>query len=244
MSNEHIMELFGVDEWDSVLAEFREGGRLEGRWGFLKMLTKLKEPGRFFNYPVEMARLYGGAGKRWSSMYAIPGDQRLMTVSAGKIDGQWTLLQHLDDGSTRPVSVFEVGQRGDIWIGGDGQNWGGQHGYMTGEPGTHIYTLAPDEFDRWGARLDIIGIVGDASASPTPVGIVGKGVAILSDVSSAWRSAIRMVQARKAGASSSELWALGFDFALDGLGCTFDYWPDVLSLITNYGSSVRIDRVE
>jgi hypothetical protein len=52
------MELFGVDEWDSVLAEFREGGQLAGRWGFLEMLTKLQEPGKLMNYPSDMARLY------------------------------------------------------------------------------------------------------------------------------------------------------------------------------------------
>jgi len=63
--------LFGVDTWDAVLAEFRNGGRLEGRWGFLHMLSKLSGPGEMITGPAQMARLY-----------SEDGGAPLMTISA------------------------------------------------------------------------------------------------------------------------------------------------------------------
>jgi RHS repeat-associated protein len=39
-SKEEIMGFFGVETWEEVLAVFEEGGRLEGRWGWLEVLRQ------------------------------------------------------------------------------------------------------------------------------------------------------------------------------------------------------------
>jgi hypothetical protein len=54
---------------------------------------------------------------------AIPSLGSEMTVSAGQMNGQWTLLEHLDYSSTRPVSVYDVGRDGDVWVSADGRSW-------------------------------------------------------------------------------------------------------------------------
>jgi hypothetical protein len=130
------------------------------------MLTQLQEPGRWINYPAETARLYRRGGKG-SSSYPLPGDELLMTLSAGQVDGQWTLLEHLGDGSVRSVSVYAAGQLGDIWVGGSRGKWSSSwgtdygHGPLVGEPG-HLYiTFDPRRFDKTGAVLDSAGIIAD-----------------------------------------------------------------------------------
>ena len=191
-----------------------------------------------------MARLYGGAGKR-SSSYPLAGDELLMTVSAGKVNGQWTLLEHLGDGSTRSVSVFEAGQLGDIWVGGAGGKWSRPwgspsygHGFMAGGPGTTIYTLAPDKFDKWGAGLDVVGIAGDASGH-----LAGKIASQVADVVSLYRSAWGLAQTVRGGASSSDIALAVADLAVDIAGFQYSIGPDVLSLLLNFGTSVQVDEV-
>jgi RHS repeat-associated protein len=241
MSNEHIMALFGVDEWENVLAEFREGGRLQGRWGFLEMLTKLQEPGRLINYPTAMARLYDRAGEG-SSGYALPGDELLMTISAGQVNGQWTLLEHLDDGSTRPVSVYDVGKAGDIWIGSDGRSWtrpGGVdygHGLLGGESG-HLYvTFDPRRFDKTGAALDAAGIASDLCG----LGLAGD----ITDLVGVSRSWPRFATALVGGAPASETWDAFFDLALDVAGLRVPVVPDVWSLYRNFSQGAHLDMVQ
>jgi hypothetical protein len=240
ISNKAIMDLFEVDNWNAVLAEFRSGGRLENRWGFLTMLSKLYGSGEIITGSAHMAHLYSKAG-----------GQPLMTVSAARQNGQWLLQKHLNDGATQNVSVFEVGAIGDTWIGvgKNGGSWcqmGGcvdyGHGNLSGKPGHYTISLAPDRFDQLGAGLDMIGLLAD-SFGQVYVGTVADGISTGSDLISLSRTwpetAISLVSKDEPLPDKvSTLIGLGVDL----WGLRTNFYPDIVSLGMNYQRSIEIDK--
>jgi hypothetical protein len=47
-TQDEIMEFFGVDTWEEVLARFEDGGFLQGRWGWLEILRQGQEGDYFY----------------------------------------------------------------------------------------------------------------------------------------------------------------------------------------------------
>ena len=237
LSNKHIMYLFGADEWEHVLAEFREGGRLEGRWGFLIMLGKLTGPDEFVTGPVASAQLYESAREqplnRFDDGRPRHGDRPLMTISADKVKGQLSLVEHLDDHTRRAIPVLEVGLMGDIWVGSKGQ-----HGdFLRGQSGHVIVSLDPDRFDTAGAMLDIAGI---AAAAAGPGGMVaGQVINAVSTSRSAWG----LGQTIGAAESPADIGSAAGSLAVDVAGVKYQYWPDMMSLGMNVFSSLHFDVV-
>jgi RHS repeat-associated protein len=59
-SEDEIMQSFGVSTWDEVLAHFRKGGSLEGRWGWLEMLRKAQDGDAVIERNPAQVRWYRG----------------------------------------------------------------------------------------------------------------------------------------------------------------------------------------
>jgi RHS repeat-associated protein len=59
-SEDEIMQSFGVSTWDEVLAHFREGGSLEGRWGWLETLRKAQDGDAVIERNPAQVRWYRG----------------------------------------------------------------------------------------------------------------------------------------------------------------------------------------
>lgn len=238
------MQLFGVSDWNDVLVEFREGGRLENRWGFLLMLQKLKGF-TFVTGPAEMVRLYESARARpygrFDQGYPLGNDELMMTLSAAMIDGQLTLVEHFDDGATSPISVFEAGQIGDVWTAYNDQRESSPfdnevdygHGFLSGVSGDIIITFDPNRFDSLGAWLDGGGIIAGLIFPPagTVVGCV--------EVARSWpKFAVPLAQGRPI----SELGGPFRDLVLD-VGGLFSPAADVVDLFLNFSEGAHIDLV-
>jgi len=242
LANEEIMELFGVSEWTDVLAEFRTGGRLEGRWGFLTMLGKLLGPNG--NGVTEMARLYASARSRpygrFDRGYPLASDELLMTLGVGIVGGQLTLLEHRGNNRARPISALEAGATGDIWTSyheGHEERFGDVsrgHGFMAGSPGHHVITFDPNNFDTLGAWLDGGGIVAGLIWAPA-----GAALGCVEVARSFPPFAIPAAQ----GAPWSELEGPFGDLVLD-VGGLVSSWFDVIDLITDFREGAHFDRVQ
>jgi len=64
-SEDEIMQSFGVSTWDEVLAHFRKGGALEGRWGWLEMLRKAQDGDAVIERNAAQVRWYRGGLWPW-----------------------------------------------------------------------------------------------------------------------------------------------------------------------------------
>ena len=237
------MELFGVDDWADILNEFGEGGGLEGRWGFLRMLSVL-------NTPAPMARLYDvAAGRPWgSSDWGFPrkGDTLLITLSAERVDGRLSLLEHLNDGTTRPISVFEAGLVGDAYVAYNGQREerlgnpiagaglrGPGHGFLNGRSGDWIITFDSSRFDLLGAGLDSGGIIAGLIWPPA-----GAAVGCFEVARSAPKFLVPLFQ----GTPWSELKGPLMDLSLDVGGLAHPGF-DVVDLGLTFQGAMRVVRV-
>ncbi len=64
-SEEEIMRSFGVRSWDEVLAYFREGGALEGKWGWLEVLRRAHSYDWVTGWVYDEPRWTAGRGRDW-----------------------------------------------------------------------------------------------------------------------------------------------------------------------------------
>ena len=159
LTRKHIMELFGSEEWINVLNGFEEGGHLRGRWGLLSLLPSLRGPDEWITGMVERAHLYDDRAQRTSCLddgHPAHNACLAVTVSTGKPGEIWTLDQHPSDGSVRPISLFDAGWQGDIWVAAGSER---SHGLLGASPDSYNVSLYP-EFVRVGAILDVVALVG------------------------------------------------------------------------------------
>jgi hypothetical protein len=116
-SEDEIMKYYGVKSWDEVLAMFGEGGKLEGRWGWLQVLREAE-----LGYTVQVMEGWNGG---W-----FHGSVDDITVFAGHfVEQNGRLLVQTDSGSS-VVAADMVGLWGDGYYlamrGSDGTDFAGR----------------------------------------------------------------------------------------------------------------------
>ena len=63
-SEDEIMQSFGVETWDEVLAHFQEGGTLAGLWGWLEVLRQARD-GDFVSHEMKPKFAPSGPSTGW-----------------------------------------------------------------------------------------------------------------------------------------------------------------------------------
>jgi len=242
ISNSNIMRLFGAGSWEDVLAEFRVGGQLEGRWGFLALLTRMSAPGELITGPIKSANLWrsrSGPRDRFDHGRPYPStDSIVRTISSGTVDGTLTLLEHLPNGSARPISPIEAGSQGDIWESATRDS----RGWMRGQSGHVIVTMDPYKVDSVGAVLDAASLLLTGMAAAGTTGgwaIVAGVIAITGGARDVWR----LIETIESEGNPTEVGLAATDVGLGMLSLRYQYWPDCVSLAVNLGSSLYVEVI-
>ena len=155
-SEEEIMSIFGVSTWDEVLAFFETGGRLEGQWGYLRVLREAQGGDLLDIYAGEQGLILQGTFvSNMDSGYAFApkgatGAMNLLTL--GAIPGVTDYVLHSQS-------------KGTMW-------------YVASQ----VYPVLKTDWSRvdWYALvLDTIGCIGDALGLAALTGPQGEFIAAI-----------------------------------------------------------------
>jgi hypothetical protein len=147
-TEEEIMTACGVTTWDEVLALFREGGALEGLWGWLEILRRANDS--------DMARFgaFDGMGSGQTSIGALPGNMGFFSRDDGGhiFVGNRTHSEFAAEGRGYIYSLFKESSKGTYTL-----------NYSTRPTEIHFHgRLVSGDSDWQAAWNDAVGITADA----------------------------------------------------------------------------------
>jgi hypothetical protein len=160
LPKEDILQHFGVETWDEVLALFAEGGRLAGLWGWLETLRQAVLgdeidvlAGAMTQWPSGTSVHKGVLGKDSSSRLYVGN---MLADDVAKMGNAYVIGRYLPwdtrASSRAPGLPMELGP------------------YYADRQYLHI-KFEPSKIDWIGAAVDVFGIVGDiAQCLPAPAG--------------------------------------------------------------------------
>jgi RHS repeat-associated protein len=228
-SEEEIMESFGVNTWEEVLAIF-ESGRLAGLWGWLEVLRKA-EDGYFVSGNMDLMFSAPGQanGWKWGGPYNgnfFSRNEKGQILVGGN--------SHLDFASSHR-DIYSLWQRDSIvpYI------WEGKLWTAFGTKHYHI-RFDPNQFNWLDAGMDIAGIGMDvftggvggrvANLGQLIVAATSKGLDIVDLIISIYTGA------KDKHISNYDLYSVG----LSAWGLKKPILPDVISLSLNLREALSI----
>jgi hypothetical protein len=234
-SEEEIMQAFGVETWDEVLAFFNDGGALAGLWGWLEVLRQAQD-GDFSSDGVPLFPTPPGVGPRTNTRYGYPYNGGYFKRNER---GQITLISGTTGCELAHTEFAKSHQ--EYWLYRPIPEMPGNFTRVFSTyASTKYYHVSFDarKVDWVDAGLDIAGITADLLTW----GIGGR--------------AVNAIQAAKAG---SVIDSLSISYSLTGsvmdgeysleevtdlginiLGLEYPVGPDVVSLIWNLSGGVTI----
>jgi len=245
-SEEEIMKSFGVGTWDEVLAFFQnENSSLYGRWGWLEILRRATD-GTFLEQGVTYSLSGGIADWRGIGIFESSSSGiflRCLKNLSGSELMQLNPLQweRLVDQKIVGAGQGEFAGRGeakDIYrLSGVGQSF-----Y------THINTqyfhvrFDTSKVDWVDAAFDLAGITVDLFT----VGLGGRAVNVIQAAEKAGSlvdalSIAYSLYSNFDGVVNGEsAWGALGDISLSYAGIGIQFWPDVISFVSNIGGAVTI----
>ncbi|MBC7264510.1 MAG: hypothetical protein H5T64_09190 [Chloroflexi bacterium] len=228
-SEEEIMKHLEVDTWEEVLAFFRAGGLLAGRWGWLAVLrqAQLGDEVQFLEGYAGFWPAPGPGGRVASrgifvesngSLYIRGAEGGLIAANeAAKVGNAYLLARPSSD--YRLPMVFGP--------------------YYAERMYPHHYQLDPGRVDWVGAGLDAGGIAADALTygaggrlvNVAEIAVAGRQIGDALDVVSLVRSGYPFARGTLRGGLS---YAQVRDFSLDTAALWIPFVPDFVSLVANF----------
>jgi RHS repeat-associated protein len=167
-SEDQIMQSFGVETWDQVLAHFQEGGTLAGLWGWLEVLRKAQN-GDFVSYEMKPKFAPPGPATVWAWGNPYNGGY-FKRNSKGQIlvDGV-----HHGNFATSSGDIYSLWRQDarepSVW----------EAELTTWSHHQHLHTrFCPDQFDWIDAGFDIVGIASDIVPILEPLGLGADTISI------------------------------------------------------------------
>jgi len=245
-SEEEIMKSFGVSTWDEVLAFFQnENSSLYGRWGWLEILRRATD-GTFLDQGVTYSLSGGIADWRGRGIFESSNSGiflRCLKNLSGSELMQFNPLQweRFVDQKIVGAGQGEFAGRGeakDIYrLSGVGQSF-----Y------THISTqyshvrFDASKVDWVDAGFDLAGITADLFT----VGLGGRAVNVIQaaektgSLVDALSIAYSLYSNFDGVLDGESAWGALGDVSLSYAGIGIQFWPDVISIVSNIGGAVTI----
>jgi RHS repeat-associated protein len=196
-TEEEIMRSFGAKSWDEVLALFRQGGILEGRWGWLEILRRAKDGYIVYSRPAADHHLPNQPTfANWPGGFFGRNDAGEILVN-GRSHVEFA-LQFNEYWLRSPALPADPALFPDAFY--TRANWLHSHPHLRWQP-----DWAATKRDLASMGIDIIGTAAMATGTPEGgiVGGVALGFGVYLDLESFAEGLSRVIAYRELGAFTS-----------------------------------------